>query len=79
MNKIAEKIMESSNNTSQEQEVIQYVIVLRDISVDRKLTRQQALQYYLQVMFASISHELRTPINIILNCLRCLGYTVTPE
>jgi signal transduction histidine kinase len=23
-------------------------------------------------MFASASHELRTPINVVINCMRCL-------
>ena len=30
------------------------------------------MQHYQEVMFASLSHELKTPINIVLNCLRLI-------
>jgi len=54
------------------------VIVFRDISVQQKLQRERSIQNYLQVMFASVNHELRTPINVVLNCIRCLEPSATP-
>ena len=47
----------------------QILIVMRDISVLKQLQREKALQQYSELMFASINHELRTPINIIVGIL----------
>lgn len=55
-----------------EEDLTKYVFVLRDISLEKRLQREKVTQQYLQVMFASISHDFRTPINVIMNCIRCL-------
>lgn len=57
-------INEESQNESQ-----QIMIVMRDISLEKELQRERAMQRYSEIMFASISHELRTPINVIINCM----------
>ena len=54
-----------------------YVIVLRDVLLEKKLQRERGLQQIMQVMYASVSHELRTPINAIINCIRCLKVSST--
>jgi hypothetical protein len=37
----------------------QILIIFRDISVEKELQRERAMQQYSEIMFASVSHELR--------------------
>jgi signal transduction histidine kinase len=50
----------------------QLVIILRDVTVEKTLQREKAMNKYAEIMFASTSHELRTPINVMINCINCI-------
>ena len=43
-----------------------------------KDTEEQSMKEYSKIMFASINHELRTPINAILNSLNCMSDKICP-
>ena len=47
-------------------------MIIQDLSVQNELERQRAMIKFEQIMFASINHELKTPINVIINCLNCI-------
>ena len=47
----------------------QVIFIFTDVSDGKELQRQQVMGKYTQIMYASISHELRTPINAITNSL----------
>ena len=64
---------ESNSNSSK------YLIVIKDISVEKRLKHEKEMKKYLHIMYASVSHELRTPINAIINCIHCLFGSCTQE
>ena len=35
----------------------EFLIIIRDISVQKELQREKAMQSYYEIMFASVSHE----------------------
>lgn len=49
-----------------------------NVSAEKDLQRELVMKQYMQIMFTSISHELRTPINAIQNSLTCMNNYVSP-
>jgi signal transduction histidine kinase len=47
----------------------QVLFVFTNISAEKDLQRELTMKEYAQIMFTSINHELRTPINAIQNSL----------
>ena len=47
----------------------QIVFVFTNVSAEKDLQREQVMKQYTQIMYTSINHELRTPINAIINSL----------
>jgi len=43
----------------------QVVFVFTNVSAEKELQRELVMKQYSQIMFTSINHELRTPINAI--------------
>ena len=41
----------------------QVVFVFTNVSAEKELQRELVMKQYMQIMFTSISHEFRTPIN----------------
>ena len=56
----------------------QIVFVFTNVSAEKGLQRELVMKQYMQIMFTSISHELRTPINAIQNSLTCMKSFVSP-
>lgn len=52
------------------------LILMKDITQEKELQREAATQSYSDIIFATISHELKTPLNIIMNCISCLSSKV---
>ena len=50
----------------------QIVFVFTNVSAEKDLQRELVMKQYSQIMFTSINHELRTPINAIINSLTCM-------
>lgn len=50
-----------------------------NISAEKALEHEKTLMEYTKVMFASISHDLRTPCNAALNGLFLMKARVRPE
>ena len=50
----------------------QVVFVFTNVSAEKELQRELVMKEYSQIMFTSINHELRTPINAIQNSLQIL-------
>lgn len=49
-----------------------------NVSAEKDLQREIVMKQYMHIMFTSISHELRTPINAITNSLTCMRTYVSP-
>ena len=54
------------------------VFVFTNVSAEKDLQRELVMKQYTQIMFTSVNHELRTPINGIQNSLQCLKPYVDP-
>ena len=48
------------------------MFVFTNVSAEKDLQRELVMKQYSQIMFTSINHELRTPINAIINSLTCM-------
>ena len=55
------------------------MIILRDITTQEQLKKEKAMRKYTKIMYASASHELRTPANAIINSLSLLENTATEK
>lgn len=54
------------------------MFVFTNVSADKELQRELVMKEYSQIMFTSINHELRTPINAIQNSLQILKPFLSP-
>lgn len=48
------------------------VFVFSNVSTEKELERERVQKKYTRIMFASINHEARTPINVVLHGLRLI-------
>jgi signal transduction histidine kinase len=48
------------------------IFIFTNVSSEKELQREQVMKNYTHIMYTSISHELRTPINAINNSLKAL-------
>ena len=55
------------------------LLIMKDITVEKEFEREKAMSNYSEIMYASTSHEYRTPINATINCLRCIEKIMTPQ
>ena len=49
-------------------------IILRDISEVSKIEYARSIEKITEIMIASTSHDMRTPLNTIVNMHRMIGY-----
>ncbi len=50
----------------------QVMFIITNVSIKRELERERLASHFQEIMYASISHELRTPCNAINNSLMCM-------